>query len=238
MRSQEERQNIKFFDSDEIVERYAKNKVHIKKAEERLSERWFSEGDRILELGCGEGRVTRYLESEGYDVVAIDIAEKMVQAADQTLSETEVLIMDASDLGFRDDSFDSIFFTFNGIDHIHPKSKRKTTLKEIHRILRPGGTFIFSTHNRFWVPINPKKILGYFRSQVLTGAIFSDYRSSSVEQDGTQFEFSAFYANPFDQADRLRQLGFEVVDVQDDSNTSFRKYIAPWLYFVCRTGEE
>jgi ubiquinone/menaquinone biosynthesis C-methylase UbiE len=56
--------------------------------------------------------------------------------------------MDARDLSaFKDQSFDFVNFSFNGIDYVNLEN-REQALNEITRVLKPGGIFFFSTHNK------------------------------------------------------------------------------------------
>jgi ubiquinone/menaquinone biosynthesis C-methylase UbiE len=57
-------------------------------------------------------------------------------------------LCDARNLSmFSDNSFDVVFFSFNGIDYVG-HAGRLAILAEVHRVLRPDGVFWFSTHNR------------------------------------------------------------------------------------------
>uniref|UniRef100_UPI00146F81A2 class I SAM-dependent methyltransferase n=1 Tax=Kuenenia stuttgartiensis TaxID=174633 RepID=UPI00146F81A2 len=48
---------------------------------------------------------------------------------------------------FEDDTFDFVLFSYNGLDSMGNNNRLKT-LKEIHRILKKDGVFVFSSHNR------------------------------------------------------------------------------------------
>lgn len=109
---------------------------------------------RILDLGCGGGRTTVALETRGYDVDAIDLSEDLVREARKRVQRSRVLVMDARSLAFESGSFDAALFSFNGLDCVHPRSERQRVLREIHRVLRPSGTFYYSGHNGVgaWFP--------------------------------------------------------------------------------------
>jgi ubiquinone/menaquinone biosynthesis C-methylase UbiE len=116
--------------------------------EEYLANRYFKLGGSILVLGCGGGRTLSYLHKKGLKITAIDIVPEMVEKAKEKTRgmDVSVLEMDATDLKFKDSSFDYVFFPFHGIDCIYPDIYK--CVKEAARVLRPEGIFIFNSHNR------------------------------------------------------------------------------------------
>ncbi len=107
---------------------------------------------KILVLGCGGGRVLPPLHKKGFKkIVAIDIVRKMVEESKKKVAGLgiEVLEMDACKLKFKDNSFDYAFFPFHGIDYIYPDIY--VAVKEVARVLKPSGVFIFNSHNRFFL---------------------------------------------------------------------------------------
>ena len=103
---------------------------------------------RILEIGCGAGRVTTYLTRWTQDLTAIDFSGPMIEYCARTFPRATCLLCDARDLTrFGDASFEVVLFTFNGIDTLGHLSRIKV-LDGVHRVLSSGGLFIFSSHNR------------------------------------------------------------------------------------------
>lgn len=228
MATNKEENNIRFFDSNESVERY--NRDDVKIGEKRLLPEHFDEPGLLLELGCGAGRVTPFLRELGHDVVAFDAAPNMVQKAAERYSDFSFLIMDAGNLGFEDELFDYCFFSFNGIDYLHPYQRRVNALEEVYRVLKPGGVFIFSSHNQFAIPLRPWNIPSFLKTEVLSGNIFQTYRERTPPNDSS-LSFYTYHGNPRSERRQLRKVGFDVLDVQDPKDT-FRRYISSSLYYV------
>jgi ubiquinone/menaquinone biosynthesis C-methylase UbiE len=102
---------------------------------------------RVLDIGCGAGRTTIGLADAGYETVAIDLSRSLLGLARRRFPSLDFYEMDAAALAFADRSFDAVLFSYNGIDCLHPVAARERCFAEAGRVLKPGGTFIFSSHN-------------------------------------------------------------------------------------------
>ena len=105
-------------------------------------------GQPLLDLGVGGGRTVAALRevSEGY--VGIDNSQAMVDACKRRYPDARVELGDARDLSrFPDDHFQLVVFSGNGLCMVG-HADRLRVLAEVHRVLRPGGAFLFSTFNR------------------------------------------------------------------------------------------
>lgn len=110
---------------------------------------YVDKSDRILDVGCGAGRTTLAMDKLGFHtVLGIDLNPAMIEAA-RTLAPTlKFRIGDATDLASQDNRFDAVLFSFNGVMTIPGRDNRIKAFREIHRVLRPTGVFIFTTHDR------------------------------------------------------------------------------------------
>lgn len=100
-------------------------------------------GKRVLDLGCGTGYFSRHLLEAGADLVCADLSAEMLRQAQQRCGSenAEFTLCDAESMPFADASFDYVFssLALQWCDDL------AVPLKEIRRILKPGGTACFST---------------------------------------------------------------------------------------------
>lgn len=102
-------------------------------------------GRRTLDLGCGEGRLSRDLKALGHDVVAVDLSPTMVEAAREADPDLEVHLADAADLPFDDGSFDLVvaFMSLQDVDDM------KRAIAESARVLQPDGRLCLAVVHPF-----------------------------------------------------------------------------------------
>ncbi|TCO69063.1 class I SAM-dependent methyltransferase [Marinisporobacter balticus] len=103
-------------------------------------EKHLKTGATLLDLGCGSGRDSLYFINKGYDVVATDYAEELVEHASQLLNH-QVLQLDMRNLDF-DDTFDAIWACAS-ILHI-PREEIVLVIRNCERALKKNGIFYLS----------------------------------------------------------------------------------------------
>jgi 2-polyprenyl-3-methyl-5-hydroxy-6-metoxy-1,4-benzoquinol methylase len=110
----------------------------------------FSQGDngRVLDFGCGVGRLSRALQLYFGEVHAVDISEQMLGLAKQHAPSCQFrLNRDENLRGFRDDFFD---FVYSNIVLQHQRSKEiaKSYIREFIRVVKPGSQVVFQVPER------------------------------------------------------------------------------------------
>ena len=115
-------------------------------------------GRRVLEVGCGAAQCARWLTTQGASVVGLDLSERQLQHARRIDQETgrhvPVVAGTATSLPFADRSFDVVFSAFGALQFVGDADR---AVRELARVLHPGGTFAFSvTHPVRWtMPDDP-----------------------------------------------------------------------------------
>ncbi len=144
-----------YFEKPEVVADYARaaEEVGLWESERIVFAGRLNPSGALLELGCGAGRIAFGLEKLGFgNIVAGDISASMVGAARALAvkngSKVRFRTLDAVKLDFGDASFESAVFGFNGLMQIPLRKNRRAAMKEVFRVLVPGGKFAFTTHDR------------------------------------------------------------------------------------------
>lgn len=124
------------------------------------------EGLDVLDMGCGPGVYSRELAKLGARVTAVDGSREMISMLQSTLGTAiKAYVQDLED-GLpkeQNRSFDLVISPLV----IHYISDLLRLFREVARVLRPGGTFVFSTHHPM-VDFKDSKSGNYFRQETLT----------------------------------------------------------------------
>ncbi len=166
--------------------------------------KYFQDGQSVLDLGCGSGRIIRVLKNFELDCVFVDISEQQLNYAKKEdrgkIKKAEFIVEDILNSNFQENSFDVILCiaTFH---HIKTKKQRIKFLKNIRFWLKPNG-YLLMTNWNLW----QKKYLKYRN-------IFKGWKSFIVPYKNNQGKILAnrFYHGFTIQelAKLLKQVSFE-----------------------------
>lgn len=99
-------------------------------------------GKKILDIGCGTGRESKYFSEHGFDTTGIDLCSNLLKIATEKAPNAKFIQMDLRKLDFPKNSFDGIW-AYASILHI-PKKDAKRTLMGFNRVLKKGGLIFIS----------------------------------------------------------------------------------------------
>ena len=108
-----------------------------------LFDNYLTSRDRVLDLGCGNGRFQEFLKDKGVDYIGVDPSEKLIEIAKKKYPRQKFLSADALRLPFSDSYFDKVY-SIAVLHHIPSDESRGQFLKETKRILKPGGLLILT----------------------------------------------------------------------------------------------
>jgi len=120
--------------------------------------------ERVLDVGCGEGRFASELIRVGASVVGIDVAEEPLRRARERDGELELRVVDADGPWPLDDASFDVVWAGETIEHV---ADTLGWLSEIRRVLAPGGRLLLSTpdHGRLrvlWLALSRRAFEAHF----------------------------------------------------------------------------
>jgi len=199
--------------------------VRYLEAEIRHLESLVETGDRVLELGCGYGRVAFALAGRAGHVVGVDTAGESLRLArdlDESNGRCAFLRMDAARLGFRDAVFDVVACVQNGVCAFGLDPR--ILIRQALRVLRPGGRLVLSSYAPgFW-----SQRLDWFERQAREGLVGEIDRDASgdgviVCRDG--FRAAALDGEGFMRLGEDLELVPEITEV--DGSSVFCTFMKP-----------
>jgi ubiquinone/menaquinone biosynthesis C-methylase UbiE len=134
---------------DKTAEKYSQKKVpNEEKYQRKLSEtqEFLTSDMHVLEFGCGTGSTAIHHSSKVQKIDAIDISDKMIEIGRAKAESAGVSNLNFSratleEFNAESSSLDAVL----GLNVIHLIPNRKGLIREIARILKPGGIFVSST---------------------------------------------------------------------------------------------
>jgi SAM-dependent methyltransferase len=144
-------------------------------------------GRLTLDIGCGEGRLSRDLKERGHNVVALDGSPTLVAAAQEADPTIETVVGDAAHLPWSD-GYADLAIAFMSLQDVEDAAG---AIGEAARVLEPGGRFCMAI-------VHPLGSAGRFEGEdadspfVIRGTYLGRFRyADEVERDGLEVTFES-----------------------------------------------
>lgn len=123
------------------------------RADVAFCERAFPTPGRLLDLGCGTGRLCIHFAAKGYDCVGVDLSDEMLAKAHERSTAGGLRVewklanlVDLSDIPAA--SFDYAACLFSTLGMVRGAENREKVVANAYRALKPGRRFVLHVHNR------------------------------------------------------------------------------------------
>ena len=207
--------------------------------------------EKLLDVGIGGGRTTTFLLEISRDYTGIDYTPASVELAQRKYPAANLFCCDARNLSvFPNDSFRFVLFSLNGIDYVIHEDRLRI-LREILRVLQPGGFFMFSTHNRDYRNFNKlpwqeglQFNLNWLKSCLYTLAFLPKHfrmqrhevhtdEYAIINDNAHGFSLLSYYIGIERQKAQLEGAGFVNVEAYDmEGRKVERDRDSPWTYYL------
>lgn len=110
-------------------------------------EQYLKPNDRILDIGAGAGEYSLYFARNGYQVSAIELADRNIQAFQKKLTSVDRVELrqgNAIDLSFWSEAAFDVVLLFGPLYHLHREEDRQRCIAEAKRVCKTGGTLFFA----------------------------------------------------------------------------------------------
>ncbi len=190
---------------------------------------------RLLDLGCGTGRLLIEFSRRGFWTLGVDLSEEMLAVAAEKAAacglSSQLVQANLTQLdGLADQSFDYAACLFSTLGMVIGADQRRRAVAHVARLLRPGGKFILHVHNR-WFNVWNRAGRGWLMRDLLglrpSGRERGD-RVMPVHQGVAGLTLHLF-TRP-EAVRLLREAGLRVVEVRPLSLRPDGRLAAPWWF--------
>ena len=180
-------------------------------------------GARVLDAGCGNGRLLDAFKNKKIEYLGVDNSAKLIKAARHNYPGHKFLVGDILKLdAIPDDNFDYIF-CLAVLQHIPSEKLRRQALEEMRNKLNPNGKIIISAWN-LWSPVWGKKKYSHliFKNWFLKlgrqnrldfGDIIFPWKNSLGQETSSRY-YHAFIKREFKKL--ARKIGLELIQLKKD----------------------
>jgi SAM-dependent methyltransferase len=171
-------------------------------------------GERILDLGCGDGVLTKKLTEFGCEVVAVDSSAPQVEAARRL--GVEAYVMSGEELPYGEE-FDAVFS--NAV--LHWIKRADVMIEGVYRSLRPGGRFVAECGGHGCVNKISTALVQALNRRGIDGESRVPWYFPTPEDYGSRLERAGFRVNSIALIPRPTQLPGDIIGFLETFGQSF-----------------
>lgn len=202
-----------FYEENIKFEEYEVNKKMNEKEVELLQD-LIGKDEKVLEMGCGTGRLLLEMVQAGYDMTGIDFTPRHIELIRQNNNDTKVFQADWHDTKFQGGEFDTVYSLGRNVLHDYSIVDQAATFRESNRLLKKGGRFILDIPNREKGAYG-EMVKGYAEEMKKRG--IRNFRYGTIYDSPDGEHFATRYAYSHEDIELLCQIaGFEIKEVRRD----------------------
>jgi len=168
----------------------------------------------VVDVGGGSGVYSCWLASLGYEVHLVDASPKLVEqarsrSAQQRHPIATIHLGDARQLEFADNSADAALL-LGPLYHLTERADRMKSLREAHRVLRPGGIIFAAAISRF-ASLFDSLSSGFFDNPEFAAILERDLVDGQHRNPTGDLHYftTAFFHRPAELAEEIKEAGFQ-----------------------------
>lgn len=204
--SEQEKNYVQALSRESVIEAYA-NWKELSVIEQQCIDMFLMEKSRVLDLGCGAGRIPRIFGDRLGSYLGVDCSPEMVSLARKLNPKFKFVCEDFLESSYTELRFDTVLLMNNVLDMLHPFERRQEAFSLVKSLLDPNGVLIYSSHL-----LNDEGTSGYNKEDY-HGAFVNTYRSSFWQL-----------------CKEAESCGFEIKLAARD----YRYQVADWAYIVAK----
>lgn len=202
-------------------------------ADVAFCERVFPTPGKLVDLGCGTGRLCLHFAAKGYECVGVDLSDEMLAKARDAASGVAIQfhkanLVDLAELPAA--SFDYAACLFSTLGMVRGADNRAKVVANAFRLLKSGGRFVLHAHNRYFRGLGWKRVAAQ-RLKTLLGRADAGDLTMPQAYGGAPLTLHHLTRRKVTQL--LEGAGFavrEVLPVGDDGKPARGANVYGWLF--------
>ncbi|MBU0732094.1 class I SAM-dependent methyltransferase [Patescibacteria group bacterium] len=183
---------------------------------------YLKKGDEVLDLGCGNGRLVEFLIPLGIKYTGCDNSNQLLKFASEKYTDTKFVVGDFMHPPFEKEEFD-VVMAIASLHHVPSGELRLRALKEIYRILKPGGYLLMT--NWYLYQKKYKKYIKNNKGKMDKGDAIIPWKDKYGNTQAERY-YHAFKQKELSKL--ARQIGFKVISQNMNESKQERNIVSIW----------